>query len=367
MVRRAGPGYGHGVFGSWTLAVGRDDFDRSVLADTPMPSLAEGEVLLRVDRVGVTANNITYAVLGESLRYWQFFPPEPRGLEAGWGVPPLWGFADVADSTIAGVPVGQRYYGYLPAASHLVVLPDRIDVSGFRDGSPHRAELPGAYNAYRVTTGDSVYRPEHEDLLVLFRPLFFTSYMLADYLIDQDFFGATTVVLSSASSKTAYATAFELRGQGPRVIGLTSVGNADFTRSLGCYDQVLTYDQVAAVDPAAETAYLDLSGVPETRAALREHLGDRLVQDLVVGLTNQDPEAATRPMFFAPDQMRKRATEWGRAGLDDRFAQAWRRFVEHAPAWVDIEVGQGAEALRAAWIEVLEGRAAPRVGHVIQL
>lgn len=350
------------------MAIGRDDLAQAVIADTPRPRLADGEVLLRVDRVGVTANNITYGVLGDAMRYWQFFPPEPRGLEPTWGLPPLWGFADVAESTVAGVSVDQRFYGYLPAASHLVVRPDRIDASGFREASAHRVDLPSPYNAYRLTTGDAAYAPEHEDLLILFRPLFFTSFMLADQLIDDEFYGATAVVFSSASSKTAYATAFELRGQGPRVIGLTSSTNAEFTRSLGCYDDVVSYEELAALDRDAKTVYVDLSGTLGTRAALRRHLGDRLVQDIAVGLTNQVSNIdAAQSFFFAPARMRKRGLDWGRAGLDQRFTDAWHTFVDRATAWVDIRVGHGPEGLRAAWLDVLAGHTSPRVGHVIQL
>ena len=72
---------------SWTFAVARDDLSRTTLADGAAPALADGEALLRVDRVGLTANNVTYGVLGEAFRYWEFFPTEP-----GLGVVPLWGF-----------------------------------------------------------------------------------------------------------------------------------------------------------------------------------------------------------------------------------------------------------------------------------
>jgi len=346
---------------SWTMTVGRDDFSRVTLADTPPPELAEGEALLRVDRVGVTANNITYAVLGESFRYWKFFPAADRSQ----GVPPVWGFADVEASTVAGVEPGQRLYGYYPAASHLVVRPERVDAQGFRDASPHRAELPSPYNAYRLTTGDLAYAAEQEDLLILFRPLFFTSFMLADHLADRDYFGAETLVLSSASSKTAYATAFELNG--PRVVGLTSAGNVEFTRRLGCYDDVLTYDDVASL-PAATTAYLDFSGRSSVRAAVTERLGDLLVRDVAVGLTSQSPNAmGAGEVFFAPDQMRKRTKDWGRDGLDARFGEAWRRFSPVAADWVDVVVGQGAEGLRDAWLDVLSGRTPARTAHVVAL
>ncbi|MGC5287409.1 DUF2855 family protein [Micromonospora sp. DT231] len=350
---------------SWTFAVARDDLGQTTLVDGDPPAVADGEALLRVDRVGLTANNVTYAVLGDAMRYWQFFPP--RGLGPQWGLPPLWGFAEVVTSTVPGVETGQRIYGYLPPAGHLLVRPDRVDASGFRDASPHRAELPSPYNAYRSTTGDPAYRPDQEDLLILFRPLFFTSFMLADQVADNDFYGAETLLLSSASSKTAYAAAFELHGRGPRLVGLTSPGNLAFTRSLGCYDEVVSYDDIDDLDAVA-SVYLDLSGAPSTRAALRRRLGDRLVRDIAVGLTNQTPNAdAAEEVFFAPVQMRKRGQDWGRAGLDERFTEAWQRFTAIVGGWLDVQVGAGPEALQRAWLDVLAGRTPPRVGHVVQL
>jgi len=351
---------------SWTLAVDRADLARTTLAEGRVPVPGEGEALLRVDRAGMTANNVTYAVLGESFHYWEFFPPEPRGLDAQWGLVPLWGFAEVVISAVPGVEAGQRVFGYLPPASHLVVRPDRVDAAGFRDASAHRAGLPSPYNAYRATTGDPVYRTEQEDLLILFRPLFFTSFMLADQLLDNDCYGAAALVLSSASSKTAYAAAFELRGRVPQVVGLTSSGNMAFTESLGCYDRVLAYDDVAALD-AVPTAYLDLSGAPALRSALRAHLGDRLVRDVAVGLTSQVPNAgAAGEVFFAPAQLRKRTGDWGRDGLDQRFSEAWQRFAGTVREWVDVSVAAGPDGLRVAWLDTLAGRVPARSGRVIQ-
>ena len=77
--------------------------------------------------------------------------------------------------------------------------------------TPHRQPLPSPYNQYTRCATDPAYVPELQDLQMLLRPLFFTSYMLADALQDNDYYGATTLLLSSASSKTAYGTAFSLR------------------------------------------------------------------------------------------------------------------------------------------------------------
>ena len=72
-------------------------------------------------------------------------------------------------------------------------------------------------------------------------------------------------------------------------------------------------------------------------------------------------------MFFAPDQMRKRIGEWGRAGLDERFAEAWRTFAPVVEDWVDVVVQHGPDALERTWHEVQSGRADPRVGHGLAL
>jgi hypothetical protein len=355
----------------WALAVARDDLSRTALFDGAVPEIGDGEALLRVDRVGLTANNVTYAVLGESFRYWDFFPAEP-GWGHGWGMVPLWGFADIAASAVADLPVGGRVYGYLPPASHLVVRPGRADARGFRDASPHRAQLPSPYNAYALTTGDAAYRGDQEDLLILYRPLFFTSFMLADYLQDNGWFGAEVLVLSSASSKTAYGTAFVLPGKGPQLVGLTSADHMAFTESLGCYDRVLPYEGVDQLSPATATAYLDFAGRADVRGRIRGHLGDRLVHEAIVGVTHQEQAGAQAlggprtTVFFAPDQMRKRSVDWGRERLDARFAEAWRSFAAAAgEGWVEVVSHRGRDALREVWLEVLAGRSAPRAGHVV--
>jgi len=354
---------GNSARGPWALMVSREDLSRTVLTERAETPLDDGQARLAVRRVGMTANNVTYAVLGESFHYWDFFPAGP-----GLGIVPLWGFAEVVESRASGVDAGARYYGYLPSASHLVVRPGRVDERGFADATPYRVGLPSPYNAYSLTTADPAYDPAHEDLLVLFRPLFYTSFMLADQLQDNDFFGADVLAFSSASSKTAYSTAHLLAGVGPRVVGLTSAANVEFTASLGVYDRVLSYDDVAALETGVPTAYLDVSGSARLASAIRAHLGASLVRETIVGVTSQ--EQAARPgasLFFAPDQMRKRVQDWGRDGLDRAFAEAWHRFVPAATGWVDVVTSYGAEDLERVWLEVLAGQTAPRTGHIVVL
>lgn len=164
---------------------------------------------------------------------------------------PVWGFADVIASTVDGVAVGERFYGYFPIASHLRVWPERVTARGFYDGAAHRKTLTSAYNQYMRCSADAAYREADENYQMLVRPLFITSFMLADFLQDQAFFGAQQLVFSSASSKTAYGTAFCLQAY-PQVqrIALTSARNKDFVAGLGCYGAVAAYDELPQIDPA---------------------------------------------------------------------------------------------------------------------
>jgi hypothetical protein len=350
---------------AWELLVDRTDLTNTAIGDVPTPSIGDGQVLLRVDRVGMTANNVTYAVFGDAMHYWDFFPAA-----AGWGRVPLWGFCEVEASNAPGVAVGTRLYGYLPTSSHLVVEPAKVDAGGFRDASAHRQHLPSPYNGLTTTSEDPAYERSREDLQVLFRPLFMTSFMLADFLQDNGFFGAETVVLSSASSKTSYGTAFLLDGM--RTVGLTSDGNVGFAESLGCYDHVTSYADLQL--PEGPTVYVDVAGDAALRR--RVHESAELVHSAVVGAAHHDaaPDLSDdglpgpRPaFFFAPDQMRKRYADWGPDGVEEEHAKAWARFAPVVEGWVDVTVGTGPEGLRSAWLEVLAGGVPPRVGHVIQL
>ena len=110
--------------------------------------LGEGEVRLSVEYFAFTANNITYGAAGDRLGYWQFFPVDNETGE-DWGIIPVWGFADVAESNCADLPVGDRVYGYFPPAASVVMLPVNCKPHSFVDGAVHRQALPPLYNRYQ--------------------------------------------------------------------------------------------------------------------------------------------------------------------------------------------------------------------------
>jgi hypothetical protein len=334
------------------------------------PSPADGEALLTVERFGLTSNNITYAAFGDAMSYWKFFPAPD-----GWGRMPVWGFATVAESRAEGVPEGTRLYGYLPPSSELIVLPARAGAQGFIDASPHRAELPGAYNSYLRTDADPSYEPGREEQQMLLRPLFFTSWLIDDFLRDSGLLGAGTVVISSASSKTASGLAFLLlRDGGAEVLGLTSARGADYARSIGVYDEVLTYEQLDSL-PEGRAVYVDMSGDAGVRAAVHSHFAADLAHSAVVGATHHDrmgavPEDLPGPrptFFFAPDRVVKRSAEWGRSGLEARLAEAWAPYVEWTDGWLKVNRDEGPDALREAYLDLLDGRIDPASAHVLSL
>jgi NADPH:quinone reductase-like Zn-dependent oxidoreductase len=350
--------------------VARDDLHNCRFEDAPAPEPGPGEALLRVDAFGLTSNNITYAMFGEAMSYWDFFPaPE------GWGRVPVWGFAEVLASEVPELETGARVFGYLPPSRELLVAPAHVSAHGFIDSSAHRAALPPAYNRYARTDADPLYEAEHEDEQMLLRPLFLTSYLIDDFLQDGDFFGAETIVLSSASSKTASALAFQLSlREGVLVVGLTSSRSAEFARTLGVYDHVLAYDQLESL-PAGRAVYVDMAGDAELRAAVHGHYGEQLAHSAVVGATHHDrmgqvPDALPGPrptFFFAPDRVTKRAADWGADGLQQRMADAWHPYVAWAGGWLGVDHGHGADALQRAYLELLDGRIDPARADVLSL
>ena len=71
-----------------TLLVRQDQLATTRLQTAEDTALGDGQVRVRVESFALTANNITYAALGDMLNYWQFFPTH----ETGWGIVPVWGF-----------------------------------------------------------------------------------------------------------------------------------------------------------------------------------------------------------------------------------------------------------------------------------
>lgn len=358
--------------------------DVRVAPDVDAPAqraLADGEARLAVDRFALTANNITYAAFGEAMQYWQFFPTG----DAAWGCVPVWGFATVVESRAAGVAVGERVYGFLPMGTHLVVQPTSVRAGGFVDGAAHRQALAAVYNQYVFCSADPAYQPAREGHQAVLKPLFTTAFLIDDLLAEHGFHGAGQLLLSSASSKTAYATAFCLsrRASRPRLVGLTSPANEAFTRSLGCYDEVLTYDGLTTLPRDVPAVYIDFAGNQALRRQVHEHFGDALRYSSAVGGTHWAALGGGGPrlpgpkpeLFFAPARIRLRRAPppegWGADGLALRLAEAWQAFIDRvdgaSPPWLVVRSQRGAAAAEAAYRRLLDGQADARDGLMLGL
>lgn len=350
--------------------VKRASLGETKVQDAPPRDLAPGEVLLRVESFSVTANNITYAVIGDAFGYWNFFPAE-----GDWGVVPMWGHAVVEASANPDIAVGERVYGYLPMGTHLVVAPGNISAGGFVDTAPHRQPMSPFYNQYSRLAADPEHDPMREDARMIFGPLFKTGFLIEAFMRRENWFGAESVILTSASSKTAMALAHCTRQSSPgiRRVSLTSRGNIAFVESTGLYDAVHAYDDVAALGDGAAVV-VDFAGNAQVLYAIHAGLGDALKYSCLVGATHVDgrgeqgdPLPGPQPiLFFAPHEAMATVQELGPKGFAEAVAASWTSFLAVTEGALRVDHRDGVGAARDAFLETLAGKADPAIGIVIR-
>ncbi len=346
--------------------VNRRDLTATRAAASELVPLAGGQVRFRIDRFALTANNVSYAVTGDQLDYWNFFPAA-----GGWGRIPAMGWADVAESAHPEVAVGERYYGWYPM-SRFVTVDAEPTAGGLEDTAGHRARHAPIYRSYTAADRDPLYDPAHEDRHALLRGLFATAFLAEDFFFDRDYFGATASVVLSASSKTAigFAVQARARDRGP-VVGVTSAGNVAFVEDLGLYHQVVAYDRIEDIAAPGDALLVDMSGNGDAVRRVHQHLDSRLRYSMSIGASHWRAERASRDLpgptptfFFAPTQAAKRLEEWGPRGYAERVAAALRRFVEGSVAWLEIERSFGPEAVASTYRRLLAGEVPPRRGQI---
>jgi hypothetical protein len=356
------------------LQIQKTNLQKATLVSVPERALVDGQIRVRVEQFSFTANNITYAAFGEAMNYWGFYP---SGAE-GEGIIPVWGFGSVVQSSHVGVAVGERLYGYWPMGTQAILEPIKLTEAGFADGSEHRKTLHPVYNGYTRVNKDPFYTPESEDIQSLMRPLFTTAFLIDDFFADNQFFGATQLLLSSASSKTAYGTAHQLfKREGVEVIGLTSEKNRAFCESLGCYHKVLSYEELGAISEDANCAYIDFAGNSDLRLQIHTRfknlkyscsIGGTHVTELRGAKDLPGPKAI---LFFAPAQIKKRYADWGAEGFGKQVFMAWRSFCRTVqtsnPPWLQVKDYVGTGSLQAVYQDVLAGQSDPRLGFIVRL
>jgi hypothetical protein len=354
------------------LEINRSDLANSRIVERPLPELQPGQVRFHIDRYAVTSNTVTYAVTGDMLGYWDFFPAP----DTGWGHVPAMGWAEIVASCHPEVAVGGRYYGWFPMARY-VDMPVTPTADGLRDEGPHRAAHAPVYRAFVATDRDPFHQPgeDAEDRHALLRGLFVTGFLAEDFFADNAWFHASRVLVLSASSKTAIGFAHCARSRGSiEIIGVTSPGNIEFVRTLGVYHKVVAYDDIASLPAEPAIVSIDMSGNGDVLARVHARFGDQLRHSMAIGRSHHEsPPAATqmpgpRPaFFFAPTQVKKRIQDWGPRDYQQRIASALHAFVDSSQAWLTVTRVTGPEAAEATWRAMHGGRVPPDVGYIVSI
>jgi len=318
------------------------------------------------------ANNVSYALSGDAIGYWNFYPAE-----APWGKVPVWGCASVVESRCEAVPVGDRLWGFFPMASHAILQPGKIVDEQFIDFAAHRRELPGLYNAYRRSNAEPQFLQQMENECCLLFPLFATSFILYDYLIDNDFFGAEQVLIGSVSSKTGFGLAHMLHNDpqvNVKIVGLTSKGNVEFVKALDCCDEIVVYGNENQVNASVNSAYVDMSGDVRLTTALHNHVGDNMVESAMVGASHWEDRGkmgklpgAKPTFFFAPGQIAKREKEWGPGVPMFKAMSASARVANAIKDDMTVDWTKGAADLATLWNQLLDNKVSPRRGLMVSL
>lgn len=358
-----------------TLLVNKSDFSDVALVSIENAPLEDGFIRCKVGPWALTANNITYMVTGHQIGYWNYFEPSAYGInQDGFGRMPVWGYATVTESRCDDVSVGQVIYGFLPIIDIFDMKPTRLNKTGFQDGNDHRTKLHNIYNSYSFIDKDPSFGL-NPDLQPVLRPLFTTSFLIDDFLAENDFFGAEQVLILSASSKTALGTAFCCKArESIKVVGLTSETNKDFTKGTGFYDEVQSYDTITDLNPDVKTVVVDMSGNAKVLATVDNHFEENLTYICKVGLSHWNAGTPTgsaikavNKFFFAPDQAKTRITEWGGAGFAQKLSERWIPFLSSAENWLDIEKSEGLSSILKTYKDVLNGHASPKKGFLLTL
>lgn len=240
---------------------------------------------------------------------------------------------------------------------------------------------------------------------MLYRPLFWTAYWCEDWLNVSAYRGASCILISSASAKTAFCLAYLIgkRATKPdtsrlRVIGLTSKKNLDFTRSLCLYDDIFDYDSLErSLAPQVvehKWLYIDVAGNDQLNDHVRTVLaeGSSLVGSVQLGLTTLSPSApsasstsfttkitsdtpcqvidgreSTMDQFFMPEWLAVRRRQMSVSQITALQAQAWHDLMRDGKEWVNIVRVCGGAAVEEAYRDIARRGTDPRVGMVWSL
>jgi Protein of unknown function (DUF2855) len=351
----------------WEVLFRRDNLAVSEIRVPVLADLQPGQVRLAIEKFGLTANNVSYARFGdgEHVPFWNAFPGPPE-----LGRVPIWSFVRVTESRHADIPVGGRYFGYVPMASHHSVQAE-VSPRGFMDTSAQRRFLHPWYLTFqRVGEPDRL-----DDFRALMRPVFPASFNLANLVERQAALGAKSLIITSASCKTAIGMADELlaRRTGIATAAITSAVNKAFVESLGIYDEVITYDAIKLATVASSAVFIDFTGAAQVQQTVYQYFAPSLSYSALIGFTHPDPDDMAPPglpdpqpePFFTPVVEDQAIAEQGADRYYSRYHESETRFLRRMASWLAIRPGQGPAEVADAFRCLVAGEQAPDVGRIL--
>ena len=252
---------------------------------------------------------------------------------------------------------------------------------------------------------------------MLYRPLFWTSYWCEDWIHSSNYrSGVSHILISSASSKTAFCLAYLIgkrirRGEinkDTKIIGLTSKGNVDFTNRLELYHEVLDYDSFTSArylqgGKDSRWLYVDVAGNAQLNKRIYAHFDSpstgKLAANITLGLTNLQPSttANTTPknlgtnpfdmskddddantstpafsspreeFFFMPEWLDIRRHQIPILEIFRRQNQAWKELMEDCTRWVELKLVYGAAEVEKAYRKLSREGLGPDKGLIWSL
>lgn len=233
---------------------------------------------------------------------------------------------------------------------------------------------------------------------MLYRPLFWTSFWCEDWINTSQYRGgASRILISSASAKTAFCLAYLIRKRGGdsgpirQIVGLTSKKNCEFTKNLGLYDHVLEYDgfENATVmnEPLKKWIYFDVAGNESLNTRVWNHFSEvqsDLVGSIALGLTNFSPSSksdsvakwttndfssqsapSTLETFFMPEWLAIRKKQLAVEEITRLQKHAWFCLMQDCKAWgITMRRVCGAQGVKRAYEEVVRSGIPPDQGFI---
>ena len=220
-----------------------------------------------------------------------------------------------------------------------------------------------------------------DNIRALLFPLHITAFCLCDTLQDQSYLEASQIIIISASSKTDIGLAQGLSDEinRPKIIGLTSSGNLDFVKTLGCYDEVITYNNLDEVNSNLGSVIVDMAGNQKILNHLYKSLNNNMLKCLTVGMTHWDSMKSTNDVssesiakdrtefFFAPSHIQKRISDWGHEGYNNKTHSFMNSRAMQSKEWMDIKEIKGLDSFISTYSNVVMGKINPNEGIIVTL